>query len=175
MQRSEGRSGASNTPTLAENQNSDSHHESQMEVQYCNIRMNMLPCEKKNTWILSLLLNFLKPNLFQANIQPVLAPHFVDNRLLFHPNCGSHAAVINSGLSAHRPNATDDFNFGVVLTNRPLKPNEVFEVRLDKMVTKWTGSIEIGVTTHSPNSLEFPSTMTNVRFRSILKKLNIKL
>ena len=64
MQRSEGRSGASNTPTLAENQNSDSHHESQMEVQYCNIRMNML----KYTWILSLLLNFLKPNLFQANI-----------------------------------------------------------------------------------------------------------
>ena len=89
-------------------------------------------------------------------------PHYVDNRLLFHPNCGSHAAVINNGLSAYRPNAADDFNFGVVLTNRPLKPNEVFEVRLDKMVTKWTGSIEIGVTTHSPNSLEFPSTMTNV-------------
>jgi neuralized-like protein 4 len=44
----------------------------------------------------------------------------------------------------------DDFNNGVVLTNRPLKSNELFEVRLDKMVTKWAGSIEIGVTTHSP-------------------------
>lgn len=66
------------------------------------------------------------------------------NRLLFHPNCGSHAAVLNSGLTAHRPNAADDFNFGVVLTNRPLKVKEVFEVRLDKMVTKWAGSIEIG-------------------------------
>ncbi len=64
--------------------------------------------------------------------------------LLFHPNCGSHAAVINSGLTAHRPNAGDDFNFGVVLTNRPLRTNEVFEVRLDKMVAKWAGSIEIG-------------------------------
>ena len=67
-----------------------------------------------------------------------------ENRLTFHPNCGSHAAVINGGLTAHRPNAGDDFNFGVVLTSRPLKPNEIFEVRLDKMVSKWAGSIEIG-------------------------------
>lgn len=86
-----------------------------------------------------------------------------ENRLLFHPNCGSHAAVINGGMSAHRPNAGDDFNFGVVLTNRPLRPNEIFEVRLDKMVSKWAGSIEIGVTTHPPSELDFPSTMTNIR------------
>lgn len=59
--------------------------------------------------------------------------------------------------------AIDDFNNGVVLTSRPLKPNELFEVRLDKIVTKWAGSIEIGVTTHSPTELEFPFTMTNVR------------
>ena len=57
----------------------------------------------------------------------------------------------------------DDFNNGVVLTNRPLKLSELFEVRLDKMVTKWAGSIEIGVTTHNPTELEYPSTMTNVR------------
>ncbi len=37
------------------------------------------------------------------------------------------------------------------------------QVRLDKMVSKWAGSIEIGVTTHSPPDLDFPSTMTNVR------------
>ncbi|XP_071449160.1 neuralized-like protein 4 [Hetaerina americana] len=84
-------------------------------------------------------------------------------RLMFHQNCGTHAAVINNGRTAHRPNAADDFNNGVVLTNRPLKHNELFEVRLDKMVTKWAGSIEIGVTTHSPTDLEYPSTMTNVR------------
>ena len=30
-------------------------------------------------------------------------------------------------------------------------------------MTKWAGSIEIGVTTHAPSDLEFPSTMTNVR------------
>merc|ERR550532_454855 len=90
-------------------------------------------------------------------------PNQPSDRLLFHLACGSHAAVINAGLTAHRPNAEDDFNFGVCLTNRPIKANEVFEVRLDRMVTKWAGSIEIGVTTHAPSDLEFPSTMTNVR------------
>ena len=85
------------------------------------------------------------------------------DKLAFAGSCGSHAAVINSGLTAHRPNAEDDFNFGVCLTNRPIKANEVFEVRLDRMVTKWAGSIEIGVTSHAPSDLEFPSTMTNVR------------
>ncbi|XP_051170351.1 neuralized-like protein 4 [Leptopilina boulardi] len=84
-------------------------------------------------------------------------------RLMFHPCCGTRADVINNGRTAHRPNAIDDFNNGVVLTSRPLKPNELFEVRLDKIVTKWAGSIEIGVTTHLPTELEFPFTMTNVR------------
>ncbi len=32
------------------------------------------------------------------------------------------------------------------------------------MVDKWAGSIEIGVTTHSPLELDFPSTMTNLRY-----------
>ncbi|KAK5646861.1 hypothetical protein RI129_005325 [Pyrocoelia pectoralis] len=63
----------------------------------------------------------------------------------------------------HKPNAADDFNNGVVLTARPLKTGELFEVRLERVVTKWAGSIEIGVTTHSPTELEFPFTMTNVR------------
>ncbi|XP_014472796.1 PREDICTED: neuralized-like protein 4 isoform X2 [Dinoponera quadriceps] len=85
------------------------------------------------------------------------------DRLMFHSCCGTHADVINNGRTAHRPNAIDDFNNGVVLTSRPLRPNELFEVRLDKIVMKWAGSIEIGVTTHSPTELEFPFTMTNVR------------
>ncbi|ELT95486.1 hypothetical protein CAPTEDRAFT_101277 [Capitella teleta] len=84
-------------------------------------------------------------------------------RLLFHPRCGCHAAVINGQRTAHRPNAMDDFNNGVVLTNRTLQPNEMFEVRLDMMVDKWAGSVEIGVTMHAPTELDFPSTMTNIR------------
>ncbi|XP_037052050.1 neuralized-like protein 4 isoform X2 [Bradysia coprophila] len=90
---------------------------------------------------------------------------FIQNndRLTFHQICGTHALVTHSGRTALRPNASDDFNNGVVLTRRPLRPNEIFQVRLERVVTKWAGSIEVGVTTHSPNELEFPFTMTNVR------------
>ena len=108
-------------------------------------------------------------NLITRRALALRPNHELDNvmlnsdKLQFHVACGSHAAVINTGLTAHRPNAEDDFNFGVVLTNRPLRSNEVLEVRLDRMVTKWAGSIELGVTTHAPSDLEFPSTMTNVR------------
>ncbi len=28
---------------------------------------------------------------------------------------------------------------------------------------KWSGSIEVGITTHNPGTLDFPSTMTNAR------------
>ena len=58
------------------------------------------------------------------------------DKLMFSAACGSHAAVINAGLTAHRPNAEDDFNFGVVLTSRPIKVNEVFEVRKECIVTE---------------------------------------
>ncbi|XP_066296523.1 neuralized-like protein 4 isoform X1 [Branchiostoma lanceolatum] len=84
-------------------------------------------------------------------------------KILFHPKCGSHAAVINGGRTALRPNALEDFNNGVILTTRPLRTLEMFTVRIDKMVDKWAGSIEIGLTSHTPPELEFPSTMTNVR------------
>ncbi|XP_034146279.1 neuralized-like protein 4 [Esox lucius] len=85
------------------------------------------------------------------------------DRLLFHSNCGQKAAIISDGRTALRPHATDDFNHGVVLSGRPLRSNEVFQVRIDKMVDKWAGSIEIGVTTHNPAYLQLPSTMTNLR------------
>lgn len=42
----------------------------------------------------------------------------------------------------------EDFNNAVVLTDRCLLADELFEVRIDRLVDKWTGSIEIGLTTH---------------------------
>ncbi|XP_033095414.1 neuralized-like protein 4 [Anneissia japonica] len=83
--------------------------------------------------------------------------------LRFYPRCGAHAKVANGGKTALRPDALGDFNNGVVLSNRHIKSNELFEIRIDKVVDKWAGSIEIGVTTHSPFELDFPTTMTNVR------------
>ena len=37
------------------------------------------------------------------------------------------------------------------------------QIRLDRLVDKWSGSIEVGITTHNPATLEFPATMTNMR------------
>ena len=59
--------------------------------------------------------------------------------------------------------ANEEFNNAVVLTSRHLDANELLEVRVDRHLTKWAGSLEIGVTTHDPETLEFPSTMTNVQ------------
>lgn len=86
-----------------------------------------------------------------------------NDRLCFHQTCGSNAQVTHSLRTCLRPNASEDFNNGVVLTKRPLKPNEIFQVRLERIEKKWAGSIEIGVTTHNALDLEFPFTMTNVR------------
>ena len=32
----------------------------------------------------------------------------------------------------------DEFNNGVVMTNRPVKDNEMFEIRIDCLVNKWS-------------------------------------
>jgi neuralized-like protein 4 len=39
----------------------------------------------------------------------------------------------------------------------------LFQIRLDVLVDKWSGSIEVGITTHNPGTLDIPATMTNMR------------
>ena len=58
--------------------------------------------------------------------------------------------------------ALEEFNHAVVLSSRALLPDEHFEIRIDRVVSKWAGSIEIGVTLHDPLSLDFPSTLTGM-------------
>lgn len=55
--------------------------------------------------------------------------------------------------SSVSPSAMDDFNNAVVLTNRPIQTDEMFEIRIDRIVDKWAGSIEIGLTKHAPQEL----------------------
>lgn len=96
--------------------------------------------------------------------------HFPDtkDRLHFHSRCGSLISLSSNSRTAERRRPLDEFNNGVVMTHRPLKDNELFEIRIDKLVDKWSGSIEVGVTTHSPNQLTFPATMTNLRSGTIM-------
>ena len=47
------------------------------------------------------------------------------------------------------------FNYGVVMTEQPLKDDELFEVRLDSKVSKWFGTLDIGATTVPPKAWTF--------------------
>ncbi|KAA0185580.1 neuralized-like protein 4 [Hyalella azteca] len=85
------------------------------------------------------------------------------DRLRFHEKCGMLVMLSNNGRTAERVHPLDEFNNGVVMSNRALRENELFEIRIDRLVDKWSGSIEVGITTHNPATLEFPATMTNLR------------
>ncbi|KAG8236591.1 hypothetical protein J437_LFUL016943 [Ladona fulva] len=76
-------------------------------------------------------------------------------RLLFHPNCGTNVAIVNNGRTIVKLNDDEKYH-GFAMTNRPLKDNELFEVRLDRKTTKWDYGMAIGVTTHDPNTLVVP-------------------
>lgn len=49
----------------------------------------------------------------------------------------------NTNRSAERRRPLDEFNNGVVMTHRPLRDSELFEIRIDRLVDKWSGSIEV--------------------------------
>ncbi|XP_077749008.1 neuralized-like protein 4 isoform X2 [Canis aureus] len=100
-----------------------------------------------------------------AATSPILTSN---DALLFHEKCGTLIKLSNNNKTAERRRPLDEFNNGVVMTNRPLRDNEMFEIRIDKLVDKWSGSIEIGVTTHNPNNLEYPATMTNLQSGTIM-------
>lgn len=95
---------------------------------------------------------------------------FVDqnDKLRFHTRCGSLVKLSANSRTAERRRPLDEFNNGVVMTHRPLRDNELFEIRIDRLVDKWSGSIEVGVTTHCPSALQFPATMTNLRSGTIM-------
>ncbi|XP_052746681.1 neuralized-like protein 4 isoform X2 [Bicyclus anynana] len=90
------------------------------------------------------------------------------DRLRFHPRCGILVKLSANNKCAERARPLDDYNNGVVMTHRPLYDNELFEIRIDRLVDKWSGSIEVGVTTHNPATMRFPSTMTNMDTGTIM-------
>lgn len=90
------------------------------------------------------------------------------DRLRFHNRCGSLVKLSTNCRTSERRRPLDEFNNGVVMTHRALHDNELFEIRIDKLVDKWSGSIEVGVTTHNPAALHFPATMTNMRSGTIM-------
>ena len=50
----------------------------------------------------------------------------------------------NNGLTALRINAQGEFNDAIVISSRPLRDGEMFDVLIERMVDRWSGSIELG-------------------------------
>lgn len=87
---------------------------------------------------------------------------------------------MNNGLTALRPRPLAEFNDAIVFSNRPLRDGELFEICLDSIVDRWSGSIELGkyfkkkhhifhvqfkflgVTAVRPDDIELPSTATDL-------------
>lgn len=105
-------------------------------------------------------LSYSECDSFGHNNLMATCPCTVDSSepLHFHSRTGTLIILSGNNRTAERRRPLDEFNNGVAMTHRPLKDNELFEIRIDKLVDKWSGSIELGVTTHNPAVLHFPAT-----------------
>jgi neuralized-like protein 4 len=61
----------------------------------------------------------------------------------FHPKCGQLVVLSKCGRTASRSHANQEFNHGLILGCVPLQDDRIFEVRLDKKINSWSGSIEV--------------------------------
>ena len=50
------------------------------------------------------------------------------------------------------------------MSNWPLRDGELFEIQIERMVERWSGSIEAGVSLIRPEELDFPNTMTDIDY-----------
>lgn len=67
-----------------------------------------------------------------------------DRHRRFHQCHGKNVTIVNNGKTAFRPNYSEEFNFAIVFSSKPLKNGEPFEVVLEDMIYRWSGSLVIG-------------------------------
>ena len=81
----------------------------------------------------------------------------------FHSRHGSLIFLSNQNHSARRRNPATEFNNGLIFSKCALKGSEIYEVRIDRKISNWSGSLSIGVTTSNPGSLEIPSSASGLK------------
>ena len=69
----------------------------------------------------------------------------VNNCFKFSSYHGGQVAVSHDCRSAVRINPLCEFNNAIVMSHRPLKDDELFEVIVEKLVSRWSGSMEAGL------------------------------
>ena len=67
-----------------------------------------------------------------------------DNIFKFSSFHGGQVAVSHNSRSAVRINPLCEFNDAIVMSHRPLRDDELFEVIVEKLVSRWSGSMEAG-------------------------------
>jgi len=76
--------------------------------------------------------------------QEVTPPATNENFFKFSSFHGGQVAVSHNSRSAVRINPLCEFNDAIVMSHRPLRDDELFEVIVEKLVSRWSGSMEAG-------------------------------
>jgi neuralized-like protein 4 len=79
----------------------------------------------------------------------------------FHYRCGERITLLNDNCTAVRSDS--DFDNGLVITAEPLVNDVLFEIRIDRKVNSWSGSLEIGVVDCDPLHFEFPACSSKIQ------------
>ena len=57
--------------------------------------------------------------------------------------CGKNVQITSNGSTACR---SQNFNHGLIFSSDPLKRDEIFEIKIEKLSKQWSGSLRIGLT-----------------------------
>ncbi|XP_028393670.1 neuralized-like protein 4 [Dendronephthya gigantea] len=98
-----------------------------------------------------------------SSVESLIDESMLDLKYSFHSCCGENIAFRNHGHTAVRARS---FNDGLVFTDKPLENEAVFEIRIDKLDEKWTGSLSIGVTSHVPPT-QTPTQISELRNNTV--------
>ena len=67
-----------------------------------------------------------------------------DDCLRFNTHCGENVELQDGGQVASRKNPYDEFTGATVLTSRPLRSGEMFELKISVVIDNWSGSLQMG-------------------------------
>ncbi|CAG9835077.1 unnamed protein product [Diabrotica balteata] len=79
----------------------------------------------------------------------------------FHYRCGERITLINENCTAIRNES--EFDHGLVISAEPLQNDVLFEIKIDKKVNTWSGSLEIGVVDCDPLDFDFPPCASKIQ------------
>lgn len=81
----------------------------------------------------------------------------------FHQRHGRLIYLSNNNRTARRRNPGVEFNNGLIFSQHRLRDNEIFEIRVDRRISSWSGSLAIGVTTANPSNIEIPPSASGLK------------